>query len=438
MKRKITITQLIILFTLIIFFISGFFTCKTITQFRLFLIITISILIFEIISLSIYLIYVYLKNVEIIKNRLNRLNKDLNIKESITPTNSYAEIINENLDLIYNKVINEQNNYKHILGVINKLNHGFMIIKKDGSISLANNYIKSVFNIWEDCINKQYFYLIRDNILTDKIEESRLYKKDLEFDVNIDDKIYFVQLEHIESILELKDGIILTLIDVTDDRKAKNMKQQFFANASHELKSPLTSIIGYQQMISSKIIDDPKEIENAINKTLKEAFRMDRIIVEMLDLSRLESGVSLKPEKVNVNLIIKEILDSFKNEIEKKKLKIILKTTNTNLIMEYRHAYQVFKNIIDNAIKYNKDEGFISIELNSKEFICTDSGLGIPKDSLSRIFERFYRVDKLKSRSSGGTGLGLAIVKHICQVYKFEYNISSKQKYGTKFQIKFS
>lgn len=216
------------------------------------------------------------------------------------------------------------------------------------------------------------------------------------------------------------------------------MKREFFANASHELKSPLTSIIGYQQMIYEGIIDDEISIMEATQKTIKEASRMNKIIIDMLELSKLESEIEVKKEIVKINQIVQDILNNYQSEIGSKKINIFSNIIDMNLNMNLNHAIELIRNLIDNAIKYNKENGIIRIILNNQLFSIEDTGIGIPLEDQIRVFERFYRVDKGKSKEVGGTGLGLAIVKHICSIYKFELKLESKINLGTKITVFFT
>jgi len=226
---------------------------------------------------------------------------------------------------------------------------------------------------------------------------------------------------------------------VTDKRNVEVMKREFFANASHELKSPLTSIIGFQQMIKEGIITDEAEIKDATTRTIKEANRMNKIIVEMLELSKLESKEPKKTEPVEFKMIISNILESYQNEIADREIKVSMHLDNLAVNINVLDADHLVRNLIDNAIKYNNHGGKIDIDVSEKErrIIVQDNGIGIALENQSRIFERFYRVDSGKSKEAGGTGLGLAIVKHICMEYGFKIVVESELGVGSKFTIQF-
>ena len=232
--------------------------------------------------------------------------------------------------------------------------------------------------------------------------------------------------------------VALLMVDVTLQENMNLLKREFFANASHELKSPLTSIIGYQQLIQQGILTSNEEIQDATLRTINEAQRMNKLIIEMLDLSRLENNVQTILEDVNVSKIINDCLLELQPSIENKKIQLVLKLDDVTLVASQSDLYKLIKNILDNSIVYNNENGKIEINLSKNELIISDTGIGISKEDLDHIFERFYRVDKARSKESSGTGLGLSIVKHICLLYGYKIDVDSTLGKGTKITILFS
>ncbi len=236
---------------------------------------------------------------------------------------------------------------------------------------------------------------------------------------------------------ERVNGASLLLVDVTDNYNSSSMKRDFFANASHELKSPLTSILGYQEMIRNGIITDPVEIGKATEKTIKDAKRMNKIIMDMLTLSSLENE-SLRPiEEIDLSSSIEEILASDELMIMEKHLSVHHHQSNMIVKMNDDDFDKLFRNLIENAIRYNKDGGSIDIVEDEKNHLVKiiDTGIGMKKEDCSRVFERFYRVDKARSRKNGGTGLGLAIAKYVCSYYNFSIDVESELNKGTTFTV---
>lgn len=227
------------------------------------------------------------------------------------------------------------------------------------------------------------------------------------------------------------------IVDITLQENINSLKREFFANASHELKSPLTSIIGYQQLIQQGILSSDEEIKDATARTIKEAQRMNKLIIEMLDLSRLENNVQTSIEEIDISKIITDCLLELKPSYERKNIEISTNLNPTVIQSSQSDIYKLIKNIIDNSIIYNKENGKITITLEKNSLTISDTGIGISKADQEHIFERFYRVDKARSKESYGTGLGLSIVKHICILYGYKIKVISNLGIGTTIKITF-
>ena len=327
--------------------------------------------------------------------------------------------------------------------ILENISQGMTIINGNGDVILVNKMALNLFGREkDDVINKNYLYCNLDKNIIDAIEACQKEEQTINIDFEIEEKEFNISITTLDIKSLIKDdkhGVALFVYDITEERKVEKMKTDFFANASHELKSPLTTIIGYQQMIKEGIIIDPKEIEDATNNTIKEANRMNQIISEMLELSRLESGKSEEKSELSITKVCDEILQSYQVLLNKKKIKVIRNYDDFQTKISSNDLYHLLRNLIDNAIKYNVENGeiIISIDAENKTVCVEDSGIGIAEENLDRIFERFYRVDKAKSKESGGTGLGLAIVKHICLNNNITITCESKLKKGSKFIIKF-
>ena len=352
--------------------------------------------------------------------------------------NDMNNIINDKI----NAIIDEKSKVSFI---INNLNQGIVIVDSAGNIILLNKFVLDIKNIKEeDIINKHFIYLIRDINFHSSIENAINYGIGSSFDLKNEEKIYLVNITPVTSKWTGestgKYGAYISIIDLTRERQIEKIKREFSANASHELKSPLTSIIGYQQMVTEGIVTTKEEILDASYRTIKEASRMHQIILEMLELSRLESKEPTKLENIDISDVVKDIVDSYETEIENKNIKLNLNLNNLTLNMNKSHLTQLVKNLVENGIKYNLENGRldITVKADSRELIVSDSGIGISTVDQGRVFERFYRVDKARSKDQGGTGLGLAIVKHICNLYNANIIITSKLGEGTTMTIQFN
>lgn len=235
-----------------------------------------------------------------------------------------------------------------------------------------------------------------------------------------------------------KNGISILFYDITDQYQLQKAKQDFFANASHELKSPLTTIIGYQQMISEGIIDTNEEIIDASKRTLYEAKRMNQMVIDMLELSSLESEKIINNEVNNLKEVTQNIINSYTLKLEDKHINLSTSLSDLNVKIPQKDLIHLISNLIDNAIKYNIEKGKIDININKDDnsFIIEDTGIGISKANQERVFERFYQVDKNRA-SDQGTGLGLSIVKHICLKYNIKLKLDSKLNKGTSITLVF-
>jgi two-component system phosphate regulon sensor histidine kinase PhoR len=324
--------------------------------------------------------------------------------------------------------------------VFNSINQGLIVIDSQSKIISANSFAANIFKVGKDnIINKDFIYLIRDLKLQERIKKVINAKNYQPSDEKINNRTYLLSFIPFNDYTgnELKQGLIIVFTDVTELRNIESVKREFFANASHELRSPLTSILGYQQMIKEGIITNQEEINDATERTIKEVSRMNLMVNEMLELSRLESNIDDKKEAVSVADLVTDILKRFEPLISASGISIVKKIEVVTLNGNIKHFDQLFSNLIENAIKYNKPNGLIELDLNPKRFVISDSGIGIASEHVNRVFERFYRVDKAKSKESGGTGLGLAIVKHVCSKYNFKIDLESQLKVGTKITVTF-
>lgn len=250
-------------------------------------------------------------------------------------------------------------------------------------------------------------------------------------------------LVHIKSIAgdgEVSASVLLT--DVTTQRESEKMRQEFFSNASHELKTPLTSIRGYSELLSGDMHFSDDQKKGFVERINKEAENMASLINDILMISRLESGDRCEEKTdIKLNAVVREILETEAPAVTKNNLTVINKCQNITVKGEYRYYYELLLNLIDNAVKYNKPGGEIIIDVfrDKKQRLnisVADTGIGISAYDRQRVFERFYRVDKGRNKKVGGTGLGLAIVKHIVGFLGGEIKIESEVGKGTTIKVK--
>ncbi len=240
---------------------------------------------------------------------------------------------------------------------------------------------------------------------------------------------------------EKEEGLayILLFTDVSGEREIIRQKSEFFANASHELKTPITVMRGLTEILLTKESLEEQE-KRQIERIHKESLRMADLISDMLKLSKLERSEQEERAEVNIREIAEEVITELSERIEAKNLAVAL-TGEGKIVADARNIFEVVQNLCSNAVNYNRQDGWLRVEIQDEcdETVLkvTDGGIGIEKEHIPRLCERFYRVDKSRSKKTGGTGLGLAIVKHICARYNAELDIVSELDEGTTVTVRF-
>lgn len=234
-------------------------------------------------------------------------------------------------------------------------------------------------------------------------------------------------------------GAVIFFLDITAQTSGEKMRREFSANVSHELKTPLTSIAGFAEMIEEGLIQ-PQDTAAAAGKIKDESFRLLSLIEDIIKLSELdEKEIILSLETVSLPQLIQDVTESLSRKAEQYHVSISLQLEDLTFAADRRLLFELIYNLVDNAIKYNKTNGTVSITLKKhQQRLCifvADSGIGIPADSIPRIFERFYRVDKSHSKKTGGTGLGLSIAKHIAAYHGGQLTVESKEGTGTTMTL---
>ena len=273
----------------------------------------------------------------------------------------------------------------------------------------------------------------------------RLSKKIVEplNNMNIEDPKSVECYKELEPLLErLNYQQIQLKKDKEELEKNSRYRQEFTANVSHELKTPLHVISGYSELIKNGMVQN-EDIKQFAETIYNESRRMSNLVEDILELSKLDTGVvDSKKEKIDIYILCQNVLDSLQSVADEKNISLKLRGSSCNLMGIPNILYGIIYNICDNAIKYNKQNGSVTVEINNNvdlhpQVIISDTGIGIAKEALERIFERFYRVDKSRSREMGGTGLGLSIVKHGLMIHKATINVESTLKEGSRFIINF-
>ena len=387
---------------------------------------------------------VYKKSLSRLKENVLELEKIADLNYDLSTDDGYkiidktltqtSEVIKDQIE----KLKSEKDKTDYILDSIEE---GFIVLDGDNNCVLINKFALEKLGLKKEfTLKKSFRALALGDELNNAVLQAFRYNSST-FDKQIEGRIYQFLLTKIDlRWLDKsgKSGIGIIFFNVTEDRLNEKIRREFFQNASHELKTPLTTIIGYEEMIENGLIDDEKEMARAREAVIKESKRMESVIEDMLALSSLEYNMS-NEKKVDIDAkeMVKDIVYSFEYLLNEKEITCSLKLSSVSLKMVPKDFDRLVRNLISNAIKYNKEKGKIYVNLTKNYISVKDSGIGIEAKNLSRIFERFFRVDKGRSREQGGTGLGLAIVKHICLNYGFKVEVKSKVLEGTEFIVYF-
>ena len=323
--------------------------------------------------------------------------------------------------------------------ILNEMKQGVLLINREDEITYLNDDAKEMLEITDDALNKKAYQFIRYHLINEAIEEANKNHQSKTFDLTHKSKTYEIKVFFIaERTVQKQDATVLILIkDITQERAMEQMKKDFFSHASHELKSPLTAIKGHAELIAHHIVKGD-DIKKSTEQIISQTETMTLLVEDMLMLSRLENLKEKKYQLHDLEIILKEVISSLSTTSQNKNIQIKTKSMKIEMMCDSLDMQKLFKNLVENAIKYSEKDKEINIELKRDQdqviFVVKDQGIGISIEHQERVFERFYRVDK--GRLDGGTGLGLAIVKHIVMKYDGTIKLESGLSKGTKITIK--
>ena len=317
--------------------------------------------------------------------------------------------------------------------IITSLEEGLLVLDKKGRIILFNKSFKNLVQINPE--GRFWWEVLRNPSIAQLIEKAKKEERVSSQELELNGKVFLCSFVFMPS----KEELIIVLHDITEFKKLEKIKKDFVVNVSHELRTPLTAIKGYVETLEEEVKGSSNHYLDIVKKHTE---RLINIVSDLLLLSELEEkGLTQTGEKVNLEEIAKDVCKIFTQKAKEKNLKLSLICESKPVIRgEPFKLEQMFINLIDNAIKYTeKGEVFVALKQSDKKVIVKikDTGIGIPKEHLDRIFERFYVVDKSRSRKLGGTGLGLSIVKHIVLLHNGRIDVKSTPDKGTEFTIIF-
>ena len=239
------------------------------------------------------------------------------------------------------------------------------------------------------------------------------------------------------------EGLVVILHDITEVRKLEGLRRDFVANVSHELKTPITAISGFAETLLEEEADQDKALRRSfLTIILNESRRLNRLVNDLLELSKIESRqVETKLADVNLGQVAAIAIETLRHQAENKGVELTKAGDDVSIKTDPDAIRQILLNLLSNAITYTPPKGHVTVEIKREpeavKLIVSDTGIGIPKADMERIFERFYRVNKDRSRQSGGTGLGLAIVKHLVEQLNGQVTVESELGKGTVFTVSF-
>ena len=340
------------------------------------------------------------------------------------------------------KEVEIENKYheKILSQLIRSMNLPMLFVNKEGKIAFTNQSFRKGFEIPH--LKGRYYKDIFVGEMLDLVEQCYVFERPLSTVVKIQSRYYQVESSPVFSDHEklIFDGTIVLFTDVSKMKEIEDMQKQFLSDVSHELKTPMSAIIGSVEILKRDGMESPEIFNEFMDILLKESYRMQNIINDILELSRLDqTKVSLDYQELDVKAVVKESMDLFEPLAKVKHLSLIYHNQiKEPLILDYSTVKTILSNFISNAIKYS-NEGIITIKTKKEDdtFILSvqDEGIGIPKNKLNYIYDRFYQVDKSRS-SKISTGLGLSIVKKIVELNQGTIDVESSAGIGSTFIVK--
>lgn len=322
--------------------------------------------------------------------------------------------------------------------IIRHMKECFVLLDSSGTVLSMNPAASELFHADFSCIGQHFLNVDRSRSLSLAVEkamagghsETRETREGREYQFDI-------------SRIEGADGgigAVLLAFDVTEQARAEQSRREFTANVSHELKTPLQSIIGSAELLENGLVKQ-EDIPQFVSRIHREAARLVALIEDIIQLSQLDEQAELREEPINLSQVAGEAADELRDIAALKGVRLSFQGEPVMILGVPGLIHEMIYNLCDNAIKYNVEAGSVSISVSAEAdkalLRIADTGIGIPAEYQDRVFERFFRVDKSRSKSTGGTGLGLSIVKHIAQLHHAKIDLQSKPGVGTQISVVF-
>ena len=370
---------------------------------------------------------------------LNQLNLETplenNVYEELTPL---LFRIHEQQTEIKSQVLSLKQKQEEFDIITGNMNEALVLLDHTGRILSINPAGKTLFHTNSLCVGEDFLIIERKKDMCVALEEAKVRGKS-EFRADKNGKIYQFNLSSIYSGDRLQ-GMVILAYDITEQVNAEQNRREFTANISHELKTPLQSIIGSSELIENGIVKQ-EDLPRFMGHIRKEATRLVSLIEDIIRLSQLDSKQEMEKEQVSLYTLSEEVLEVLADAANTKQIAMNVSGERVMVYGVRRLLYEIIYNLCDNAIKYNKPGGRVEVSLSEEDenviLTVQDTGIGIAPEHHEKVFERFYRVDKSHSKQSGGTGLGLSIVKHAVQYHNGKFIIKSDLGKGTSISVAF-
>ena len=371
-------------------------------------------------------------------NSLNLENPlDNNTYEEISPLLSRIEHLRRNVEKQVRLLKQRQDEFS---AITDGMSEGLVLLGSDGTILSINSAAAKLFDADSDCGGRSFLSICRSTAVQEIIDTAR-HGSGGEAFLPLHGREYSLSAAPVLAD-EAVSGIVLLAVDVTEKIQAERMRREFTANVSHELKTPLHSIMGTAELLNNGLIAQD-DIPHFTSMIMKESSRLVNLVDDIIRLSQLDEAQNLPEEKTDLYELAREAADALAAEAKENAIMLELHGESSEITGVRTLLYEIIYNLCDNAIRYNITGGRVDVYIQKQDnpasviLRVADTGAGIPAEHQTRIFERFYRVDKGRSRSCGGTGLGLSIVKHAAEYHHAELTLRSTEGKGTEVEITF-
>ena len=344
------------------------------------------------------------------------------------------------LQTITDSNIKLQNEREKAETILSNMAEGFVLVDSQKNILLCNNSARDFFSVGNRLHLDNIYNLTRNQAVGKALQSAIEHRQSTVFDLELkEDLIANVHISPSKTAEE-EVGATILIVDRTAEKQIEQQKRDFFSNASHELKTPITSIIGFSEMLSKGMVKNEQEKAEIVSRIETESKRMSELIGDILSISKIEEGdTELEYTDFNFSDVVKDAVNSVSPVKDDTAVQMIMDLDDLDCWADKRQIYELCVNLIENAVKYNKSDGKVHISLkeDGENAVLTvkDTGIGIAPEYHSRVFQRFFRVDYGRDKKIGGVGLGLSIIKHIAGIYGGKISLQSKKNYGTTITV---